>query len=484
MSTEGLATRDEGACGAPGGGHAGKEARPAGRIPAKGNARPEPAPTGGWRARLLLVPAVLSAWLVGAHFLRTGRLGIVAACALFPLLFLIRESWVRRVALVFLFHGAGLWLFTALRTAGSRRAAGEPLLLMVLILGGVSLFALLAALLFWAPALRRRFSAAAESAGLSSGAFFLTSGLVLVLHAKAPSGMLLLDRFLPAGGVLEALLLGAYAAFVAGRMVDRKAQPAWRKRVWTILSLVVLGQFALGLAGWERFLLNPEKIHPPVPALIVAAPLFRGEGLFMPILFGATLLLVGPAWCSHLCYIGAWDLRASTSRKRPVDLPAWTKSLRWGLLVSVAGGALLLRFLGVPGWAAASAGVAFGAAGVVLMVLWSRKTGTMAHCTVFCPIGLLANLGGKLSPFRLKIGALCTDCNACMPVCRYGALTLKDIGARRAGFTCTLCGDCLSRCKDGQIGYGFPGLSAQRARSLFLLLAVSVHAVFLGVTML
>ncbi len=450
----------------------------------EGTSEAAEAGSGGWAGRAALVPAVLSAWLVGAHFLRTGGLGIVAACALFPLLFLIREAWVRRVALVFLLHGAGLWLFTGFRIAAARQAAGEPYLRMALILDGVACLALAAAGLFWTPALKRRFRGASDSAALSSGAFFLTSGLLLLLHAKAPAGMLLLDRLFPGGGVLEALVLGAYAAVVAGRMADRKAQPAWRMRVWTLLSVVVLGQFALGLAGWDRFLLNAEKIHPPVPALIVAAPLFRGEGLFMPILFGATLLLVGPAWCSHLCYIGAWDLRASTARKRPLELPAWTKGLRWGLLVAVAGAALLLRFLGVPGWIAASAGVAFGAVGVVLMVLWSRRTGTMAHCTVFCPIGLLANLGGRISPFRLKIGQMCTDCNACMPVCRYGALTLKDIAARRAGFTCTLCGDCLSRCKDGQIGYRFPGLSAPRARSLFLLLAVSVHAVFLGVTML
>jgi len=442
------------------------------------------AASGGWAGSAALVPAVLSAWLVAAHFLRGGRLGIAAACALFPLLFLLREAWVRRVAVVFLFHGAGLWLLTGLRIAHARQAAGEPFLRMVLILGAVSLLAAGAAGLFWVPSLRTRFSRGADSASLSSGAFFLTSGLLLLLHAKAPAGMLLLDRFFPGGGAPEALLLGTYAAFVAGRMNDRKAQPVWRKRVWTLLSVVVLGQFALGLAGWDRFLLNAEKIHPPVPALIVAAPLFRGEGLFMPVLFGATLLLVGPAWCSHLCYIGAWDLRASTARKRPLELPAWTKGLRWGLLGAVAGAALLLRHLGVPGWVAASAGVAFGALGVVLMVLWSRKTGTMAHCTVFCPIGLLANLGGRISPFRLKIGEMCTDCNACMPVCRYGALTLQDIAARRAGFSCTLCGDCLSRCKDGQIGYRFPGLSAPRARSLFLLLAVSTHAVFLGVTML
>lgn len=483
MSSEKVSSGKAGVYGAPGDG-SGREVPSGAGIPRVDGWAAPAADAGGWVAHLSLVPAVLSAWLVGAHFLRTGQLGIAAACALFPLLFLLREEWVRRVGFVFLLYGAGLWLFTAVRIARWRQAAGGPYGRMVLVLGGVALLALFAAVLFRTAFLRRRFCAAADSAALSSGAFFLTLGLVLLVHAKAPAGMLLMDRFLPAGGVLEAFLLGAYAAVVAGRMADRKAQPLWRKRVWTILSLVVLGQFALGLAGWDRFLLNPQKIHPPVPALIVAAPLFRGEGFFMPILFGVTLLLVGPAWCSHLCYIGAWDLQASTARKRPLTLQAWTKGVRWALLMAVAGSALLLRSWGVPGWAAAALGIGFGTVGVVLMVVWSRRTGTMAHCTVFCPMGLLANLGGKLSPFRLKIGDLCTDCNACMPVCRYGALTLKDIASRRAGLSCTLCGDCLSRCKDGQIGYRFPGLSAERARSFFLLLVVSVHAAFLGVTML
>lgn len=434
-----------------------------------------------WPVALL---AALSALLLAAHFLRSGLWGGVAASLGAPLILRVREAWVPRVFVLLSSLAAALWTATGLRLAAERQAAGEPLLRLALILGAVAAFSLLPALLLSLRRFRARFSERAESAALSASAFGLTFAFLLVLHLKGPAPMLLLNRFLPGGGILEALALGVYAAFVAGRMADRKAQPLWRRRVWTLLSVVVLGQFALGLLGLERFLMNPERLHPPVPALLVAAPLFRGEGFFMPILFGVTLLLVGPAWCSHLCYIGAWDLRASGARKRPLELPRWTRVLRWAILASVVFGALALRALGVPGWAAAALGIAFGAAGVVLMVLWSRRTGTMAHCTVFCPIGLLANLGGKVSPFRLKIGALCTDCNACMPVCRYGALTLKDIAARRAGLSCTLCGDCLSRCKDGQIGYRFPGLSPDRARNLFLLLAVSTHAVFLGVTML
>ncbi len=92
-------------------------------------------------------------------------------------------------------------------------------------------------------------------------------------------------------------------------------------------SMVFFAQLLLGLAGIEKLLMT-GKLHLPVPALIIAGPLFRGEGVFMLILFAATVLLVGPAWCSYLCYIGAWDNYAATAQKRPGRLPSWRPWLR------------------------------------------------------------------------------------------------------------------------------------------------------------
>jgi hypothetical protein len=62
-----------------------------------------------------------------------------------------------------------------------------------------------------------------------------------------------------------------------------------------------------------------------------------------------------------------------------------------------------------------------------------------------------------------------------------GALKPTDIERGRTGFNCTLCGDCLASCRQASIAYRFPGLSAETARRLFLVLVVSLHAVFLGV---
>lgn len=105
----------------------------------------------------------------------------------------------------------------------------------------------------------------------------------------------------------------------------------------------------------------------------------------------------------------------------------------------------------------------------------------MVHCTTWCPIGLFADLLGKLSPFRLRIGQGCDRCMACRKMCRYGALEQRNLERGKPGLTCTLCGDCLAACKTRQIGYRFLGLSAATARKLFVALVVSLHAVFLGV---
>ena len=119
--------------------------------------------------------------------------------------------------------------------------------------------------------------------------------------------------------------------------------------------------------------------------------------------------------------------------------------------------------------------------GVGVMVFISRKKGIMTHCVTYCPIGLAANLLGRLSPFRLRIGDSCSECSACAPACRYDALTERDIKKRRPGLTCTLCGDCRASCKEDAIQYRFFKLKPRTARMLFYVLVITFHAVFLGV---
>ena len=96
-------------------------------------------------------------------------------------------------------------------------------------------------------------------------------------------------------------------------------------------------------------------------------------------------------------------------------------------------------------------------------------------------MGLIANIFGRISPWRIRIGADCTRCGACYTRCRYNALDESRVEQGAPGLSCTLCGDCVSACAHEQIGYRFPGLSNEHARTVFIVLVVALHAVFLGV---
>jgi polyferredoxin len=322
---------------------------------------------------------------------------------------------------------------------------------------------------------------APESRAPRFAAFAVAAGLLITVQlAPTDRPLLLLERFIPGSGWLEVVLLALYAAWISGRMLDPDAQPKWRRRVWMAFSVVFFVQLAVGLLGFDRFLMTGE-LHLPVPALIIAGPLFRMEGLFMLILFCSTALLVGPAWCSHLCYIGAWDHAASRARKRPRPLPAWSRPLRWVMLILVSSSALGLRAAGVSTVVAGGLALAFGLLGVVLMVFWSRRMGAMAHCVVFCPVGLLADLLGKLSPFRVAIGHQCTGCLTCAGICRYDSLNKAQLKKKRPALNCTLCGDCVGACPEGQLHYTLAGRTGPAVRPAFIVLVAVLHAVFLGV---
>jgi len=114
----------------------------------------------------LLTPAGLSALVLGAHFLRRGQAAlVVAALALVALLF-VRRAWAARVVQLALLAGALEWLRTLAVLLPARRAAGEPWLRLVVILGAVVLVAVAGALLFETARLRDRFRARPGPRGL------------------------------------------------------------------------------------------------------------------------------------------------------------------------------------------------------------------------------------------------------------------------------------------------------------------------------
>jgi len=310
-------------------------------------------------------------------------------------------------------------------------------------------------------------------------AFFLS---IILLKVKSPV-MLLAERFFPGAGWSEIILLSLYAGWITEKLINPSMTPVIRRRIWLFFSIVFFTQLALGLAGIEKLLMT-GKLHLPVPALIIAGPLFRGENFFMLILFFSTVIICGPAWCSYLCYIGAWDNVSSLNQKHPTPLPSWKNTARLIIFMIIVISSLSFRFIGIPGITATLFGGLVGLIGIGIMVFISRKKGVMVHCSGYCPIGLLADTFGKISPFRLKINSNCTGCGACQASCRYNALNKKDIESHKPGFTCTLCGDCLHRCHEKAIEYSFLKFNPETARKVFLVILVSLHAIFLGVARL
>lgn len=109
---------------------------------------------------LLLLPAALSLIVLGAHFLRAGNLVMVVLVLVLLGLLGARRSWAARTVQIALLLGAVEWARTLVALAAWRSQAGEPMLRLVLILGGVALWTALSALLFQAPRLRTRYGLA------------------------------------------------------------------------------------------------------------------------------------------------------------------------------------------------------------------------------------------------------------------------------------------------------------------------------------
>lgn len=436
---------------------------------------------GSFAGRGATILQMLGCLVFAGHALHAGHTGVAAAILPVAALGFTRRGFAPLIlgpALVLMalgLAGAGLGLVRF------RLAAEEPLARLAVIMAVVTALCLTGGLWALSARGRRPYDRGSRHAVAQAAAFWLTVGLLTLVRARTPVPILLADRFAPGWGPLAIAAIGLYAAWLTGVMLDAKRTGPIRSRYWAAFSLIFFGQLALGLAGVTACLMT-GALHLPVPALIVAGPVFRGGGYFMPILYLATVLLVGPGWCSHLCYIGAADdACAGSGPETPARLSPRRTWWRLATLVLAVGVAAGLRHAGVAGQTAVWLAAGFGLAGLGVMATLSRKTGVMVHCTTYCPIGLVGNLLGKVSPWRIRIAPDCDGCGRCTRVCRYLALTPADLARGRPGLSCTLCGDCTGVCPGDRIHYRFPGLSPQAARVAFFTLVVSLHAVFLGV---
>lgn len=106
---------------------------------------------------LRLFPVILSFWLLAAHFYRAELTVLVAICAFFPLLLLVRNRWVPRLFQGLLVVGALEWLRTLYELASMRAGFDQPWGRLALILGAVALFTALSGWVFNSGALRLRY---------------------------------------------------------------------------------------------------------------------------------------------------------------------------------------------------------------------------------------------------------------------------------------------------------------------------------------
>jgi len=309
--------------------------------------------------------------------------------------------------------------------------------------------------------------------------FVFTATLLSFLQIKMAHPILLAERFVKGMGWLEIAIIASYGAFVAYKMQDPTQVPKWRKLIWTIFSIAFFSQLIIGLLGADQFLMT-GKLHLPIPMMILAGPIYREQLSIMPILLISTIILTGPAWCSQLCYFGAFDGLASGGKTKKGKLKYKTP-IKATILVLVISVTILLRLFEVPLLIATLTAASFGLVGILVMLWFSRKNGKMVHCILYCPVGTIVNLTRFVSPFRMYIDNSCDLCMRCTSHCKYDALRPEHIKNKKPGFSCTLCGDCLSACKGNSIKYRFFKLNPEMARNLYLFLTISLHACFLAV---
>jgi ferredoxin-type protein NapH len=309
---------------------------------------------------------------------------------------------------------------------------------------------------------------------LPASVFVLTFFLLAFVQIKVERPMMLAERFIPGAGWIEIFLISCYGAFVAFKMQDPVNVPGWRKITWTLFSIVFFTQLIIGISGFEKFLMT-GKLHLPIPMMIIGGPIYRGQLSVMTMLFLSTVILTGPAWCSQLCYFGAFDNLASTG-KTSKEVLKHKAAIKSTILLLVIAMAIILRWLNVSLLLSTLIAAGFGITGIGIMIVISIRMKKMVHCVMYCPVGTVVNLAKFVNPFRMYIDKSCTLCMKCTTFCKYDSLNPADIRNSKPSISCTLCGDCLAACHHNSIKYKFLKMEPQNARTLYLLLTISLHA--------
>lgn len=100
---------------------------------------------------------VVAALLMAAHFLREGNYLLVVLWLLTPLLFLTRNRLSLIVLQLVAYFAALTWIDTAIRLVEDRILLGQEWIGVVVILGAVTLFTVLAGALLNSPVMKEKY---------------------------------------------------------------------------------------------------------------------------------------------------------------------------------------------------------------------------------------------------------------------------------------------------------------------------------------
>ena len=106
---------------------------------------------------LRLIPVILSFLILGAHFSRDNMSSLMMISLAFPFLLLIKKPWVPKVFQIALILGTLEWLRSLYFYIQAYEQSGQSWTKLLVIIGSVTLFTALSALVFNNKAIRKRY---------------------------------------------------------------------------------------------------------------------------------------------------------------------------------------------------------------------------------------------------------------------------------------------------------------------------------------
>lgn len=436
---------------------------------------------------LLYFCTSLSIMLGAAHFYRAGLYSLSLLCLLFIPLSFFKEAYIRNILTCALVVLSLRYAWVTVDFIQMRQAFNEPWLRLFYIMFTVSFFILANA--FYIYSQKKRYTKNIEFSNVSSIVFFLIFVILTIMHIKIPH-ILLANRFFPSFGIIQGFFIALWGAYLARKLLDKNVAELWRLRAWRIFSTVFFLQFFLALMGYTIFLMG-ENFHFPIPGMIIAGALYRESGFFMPILFLSSFMLVGSAWCSHLCYFGVWD---STNKKglgyEHVPAKKIFSALPYIVFLCMLVFVFICKCYDVPIEVIISLIILLGLIFFPLHFFISRPYGISSYCLYICPLGLIMRFLNKITShffsWHVYFTESCVQCGVCIKSCRYAALSKDGIASKTIASSCTLCRNCMQKCRKNGIALsfcGFKGHDNMNLHTIFTVMITILHALFLAVAM-